>query len=60
MFKTIIENMNKGAQGADVAGLMQLADDMQMESIRNRVSQVVKDQKTAEALKPYYMRWCKR
>jgi cyclohexanone monooxygenase len=32
----------------------------QLERIRNRVSSIVKDPATAEALKPYYNRFCKR
>jgi cyclohexanone monooxygenase len=31
-----------------------------MEQVRSRVDQVVKDKKTAEALKPYYRQFCKR
>jgi cyclohexanone monooxygenase len=31
-----------------------------MEGIRNRVSEIVKDPATAEALKPWYDVWCKR
>lgn len=52
--------MAKGAEGADVAQLMQLADDLKMQEIRDRVDQVVKDKDTAKALKPWYARWCKR
>jgi cation diffusion facilitator CzcD-associated flavoprotein CzcO len=45
---------------ANPAELLQLADFQKMESIRARVDQVVKDPKTAEALKPYYNQFCKR
>jgi cation diffusion facilitator CzcD-associated flavoprotein CzcO len=38
----------------------QLADFRQMEEIRARVDEIVKDPKTAAALKPYYNRMCKR
>ena len=47
-----------GAQ--DPATLVQLADFQKMEQIRGRVDQVVQDQATAEALKPYYNQFCKR
>ena len=40
--------------------LIQLGDFKQMERIRARVDEIVKDKKTAEALKPWYNQWCKR
>ncbi len=40
--------------------LHQLADYMKMEEIRARVDDVVEDPATAEALKPWYNRFCKR
>ncbi|KEF54124.1 uncharacterized protein A1O9_09919 [Exophiala aquamarina CBS 119918] len=39
---------------------LQLADYKKMESLRKRVDQIVKDPKTAEALKPYFNQFCKR
>ncbi|KAK6385508.1 hypothetical protein LTS17_001076 [Exophiala oligosperma] len=45
---------------AAVAAKMQLADFKKMESIRHRVDSLVKDPKTAEALKPWYNQFCKR
>ncbi|HEY8618390.1 NAD(P)/FAD-dependent oxidoreductase [Phenylobacterium sp.] len=42
------------------AELMQLADFKKMEQVRARVDEVVKDPKTAEALKPWYNQFCKR
>jgi cyclohexanone monooxygenase len=39
---------------------VELADFKKMEQIRARVDSVVKDKKTAEALKPYYRQFCKR
>jgi cyclohexanone monooxygenase len=39
---------------------MELADFQKMEQIRARVDSIVKDKKTAEALKPYYRQFCKR
>ncbi|WP_084419752.1 flavin-containing monooxygenase [Henriciella litoralis] len=40
--------------------LVQLADFRKMEAIRARVDEVVKDEATAAALKPYYNQFCKR
>ncbi len=40
--------------------LMPLADFRKMEEIRARVAEVVEDPMTAEALKPWYDRFCKR
>ena len=40
--------------------LAELADFKKMEEIRNRAASIVKDQATAEALKPYYRQFCKR
>jgi cyclohexanone monooxygenase len=46
--------------GTDVEEMSELADLRQMNKIRARVDQVVKDPATAEALKPWYRRMCKR
>jgi cyclohexanone monooxygenase len=40
--------------------LVELADFEKMEQVRARVDSVIKDKKTAEALKPYYRQFCKR
>jgi len=40
--------------------MFQMADFSYMEDVRRRVDEVVKDPKTAEALKPWYNRICKR
>jgi len=40
--------------------LNELADFQKMEEIRARAASIVKDQATAEALKPYYRQFCKR
>ncbi len=42
------------------AEVAELADLMKMEKVRQRVDDVVIDPATAEALKPYYRRFCKR
>ena len=39
---------------------MEIADFQKMEGIRERASNIVKDQDTAEKLKPYYRQFCKR
>jgi cyclohexanone monooxygenase len=44
----------------EVARLTEIADFQKMESVRARVDSVVRDPKTAEALKPYYRQFCKR
>jgi cyclohexanone monooxygenase len=46
--------------GSDIEEMSELADLRQMNKIRARVDQVVKDPATAEALKPWYRRMCKR
>lgn len=43
-----------------LARAVELADFEKMEEIRARVDAVVKDPRTAEALKPYYRQFCKR
>lgn len=58
LFREVIENMAKGAEGADVAALMEEADDVRMQEIRNRVDAIVtKDKETREGLKAHYSRW---
>jgi len=44
----------------DPEALVQLADYQTMERVRARVDEIVKDPKTAEALKPWYNQFCKR
>jgi cyclohexanone monooxygenase len=39
---------------------MEIADFQKMEQVRARVDTIVKDEMTAEALKPYYRQFCKR
>ena len=41
-------------------GTLELADFEKMNQIRGRVDEVVKDSKTADALKPWYRQFCKR
>jgi cyclohexanone monooxygenase len=42
------------------ATLTEIADFQKMEEVRARAATIVKDQATAEALKPYYRQFCKR
>ena len=53
----------KSADGSvpeNTDALVQLADYQKMERVRARVDTVVKDRRTAEALKPWYNQFCKR
>src|SRR5260221_5834422 len=49
-----------GKSPEDLAKTMQLADFQKMEQVRARVDAVVKDRRTADALKPWYNQFCKR
>jgi cation diffusion facilitator CzcD-associated flavoprotein CzcO len=40
--------------------MVELADFKKMNQVRDRVDRIVKDKKTAEALKPWYRQFCKR
>jgi cyclohexanone monooxygenase len=49
-----------GRTPAEMAEIVQIADFQKMNSIRQRVDDVVKDPAKAEALKPWYNQFCKR
>ncbi|MFZ5913539.1 MAG: flavin-containing monooxygenase [Pseudomonadota bacterium] len=51
---------NPAGSHAEMAVLAELADQQKMQEVRARVDSIVKDQATAEALKPYYRQFCKR
>ena len=51
---------DKATDYMDLANAMQMADFQKMEKVRARAEETVKDQKTAESLKPYYNQFCKR
>src|SRR4051794_18348708 len=51
---------DKTLTGREFAKLMELADFKKMEDIRRRAEECVADSGTAEALKPYCRRFCKR
>ncbi len=53
-------NANTDFSPEGLAQTMELADFEKMEQIRSRVDQIVHDNSTAEALKPYYRQFCKR
>lgn len=55
-----VPTSDKPLTGEEVARLMELADFEQMNFIRKRVDETVKDPETAEKLKPYYRQMCKR
>lgn len=57
----LVQKFTSSGDGARAVQLaMEEADNLTMEKIRRRVDSVVKDRKTAEALKPWYRRMCKR
>jgi len=49
-----------GADPSQLAAMFQKIDIEKMERVRARVDAIVKDPATAESLKPYYNRFCKR
>ena len=64
LFKMLSKLMgDKEASGLSdeaMALLSEIADYQKMNEIRSRVSSIVRDPATAEALKPWYGQWCKR
>jgi cation diffusion facilitator CzcD-associated flavoprotein CzcO len=50
----------EGLSPAERAKIIELADFKKMNEVRARVDAIVKDKKTAEALKPWYRQFCKR
>ncbi len=64
----IIRNLSGMAKTTDLASMtpeqlaekVELADLQKMDEIRSRVSRIVRDPKTAEALEPWYRQFCKR
>jgi cyclohexanone monooxygenase len=59
-FLVLMRRQNQAPDPEAVARTLELADFEKMEQIRARVDSIVKDPKTAEALKPYYRQFCKR
>jgi cyclohexanone monooxygenase len=56
----VMRKMSPGMTDAERAELVQSTDYRMMEAVRARVDAVIKDKTTAEALKPWYNRLCKR
>src|SRR5690606_1530680 len=56
----IQQGRNRDLTPDGIARAVELADFDKMEEIRARVSAIVKDPATAEALKPWYRQFCKR
>ncbi|MFZ4602577.1 MAG: monooxygenase, partial [Caulobacterales bacterium] len=59
MFATM-RQVGPGMTPSDMRDLMQLADFRMMNAVRARVDAIVQDKETAERLKPWYNRMCKR
>jgi len=60
VFGAAIDENGNPRPPEEMARIAELQDMIKMQEIRDRVSDVVKDQETAEALKPYYDFFCKR
>ena len=64
LFKNLANLMSGKEQSAlsdeTVAALSEIADFQKMNEVRERAASTVKDQDTAEALKPWFGQWCKR
>lgn len=58
--RLLSSNKNAELSGEQMALMSEIADFQKMNEIRHRVVDTVKDQATAEALKPWYGQWCKR
>ncbi|GAA3358000.1 NAD(P)/FAD-dependent oxidoreductase [Saccharopolyspora gregorii] len=59
-FRSIMPSAHNEILDADDALRAELADFAKMNSVRARVDEIVEDPATAEALKPWYHRLCKR
>ena len=62
LFKNLARLLSKETNltGEEMAMMSEIADYQKMNEIRHRVSSIVADKGTAEALKPWYGQWCKR
>jgi cyclohexanone monooxygenase len=59
----LLRGRNRAADPSDpmsIARTLELADFEKMEQIRARAEEIVRDPRTAEALKPWYRQFCKR
>jgi len=57
---SLMPRRRDGISAEEAALLTELADFKKMNAIRARVDEVVEDEDTAEALKPWYRQFCKR
>ncbi|AIT81498.1 flavin-containing monooxygenase [Novosphingobium pentaromativorans] len=60
VFGAAVDENGNPRSPEEMARIVELQDMKKMEEIRQRVSDIVKDPATAEALKPYYDFFCKR
>jgi cation diffusion facilitator CzcD-associated flavoprotein CzcO len=56
----LLSNKQSDLSGEEMALMSEIADYQKMNEIRERAASIVRDQQTAEALKPWYGQWCKR
>jgi cyclohexanone monooxygenase len=56
----LLSKENANLTSEEMALMSEIADHQKMNEIRDRVSSIVKNKSTAEALKPWYGQWCKR
>lgn len=54
------DTSSPGASTQNLATVLEMADFEKMEQVRSRVDEIVREPKTAEALKPWYRQFCKR
>jgi cyclohexanone monooxygenase len=58
--KTASKELGRRLTSREKGKLMELSDYQKMNSVRHRVNEIVADDETAEALKPWYRQFCKR
>jgi len=58
--KVVSQKLGRRLTGEEKGEAMALADYKKMNQVRARVDEIVKDPKTAAALKPWYRQFCKR
>lgn len=57
---SVMKDAPAGASREELGKLLKIADFTYMEEVRHRIDEVVEDEATREALKPWYNRMCKR
>ena len=58
--KKAAQTLGRPMTGKERSQLLELYDYQNMNRIRHQIEEIVKDKKTAEALKPWYRQFCKR